>query len=174
MKIDVGTKITSNVSGKSYKLSRRIGGGSFGDVFSAFMYPTETKVAMKVIKVTGSKEHVQEIIRETEIMRKANDICTERVPKFHEAFKISTHNIFDKSHTICIVMDFIDGVSAAELVLNLRVMNESVALYVVYEVARALEKLHSRGLIHRDIKAANVMIDKQGKVYVCDFGVSKA
>jgi len=173
MKIDVGTKVSSRSTDRTYKITHRIGGGSFGDVFSALMLPSETKVAIKVMKISGSKEHVQQMVNEIQIMKKAHELSSRRVPGLYEAFQLSSHNVFDRSNFICIVMEFIDGVTASELVLNLRPLNETVALYIIHEIATVLVSLHAQQLIHRDIKASNIMVDKQGKVYLCDFGVSK-
>ncbi len=56
--------------------------------------------------------------------------------------------------------------------LNLTPLDESHAAIVIRDVLKGLEYLHSEGKLHRDIKAANILVNKEGIVKICDFGVS--
>ncbi|EER14165.1 protein kinase, putative [Perkinsus marinus ATCC 50983] len=69
-------------------------------------------------------------------------------------------------------MEFIDGVPLDKLI-EFSLLNETVCAYVVYNILLALKDLHEKHIIHRDIKAANIMLGKSGRVVLCDFGVSR-
>jgi CheY-like chemotaxis protein len=70
-------------------------------------------------------------------------------------------------------MDFYPGESLDQVIDRLGAVAEGLALDVVTQIARGLGALHARNIIHRDLKPENILIDHQGKVRVCDFGLSK-
>ena len=70
-------------------------------------------------------------------------------------------------------MDYYAGESLDQVIDRLGQVAEPLALDVVIQIARGLGALHARNIIHRDLKPENILVDPQGKVRVCDFGLSK-
>ena len=169
-----GAKIVSPVTQTVYKLVQTVGNGSYGTVFKAKPGSSLKHVAVKIIDVSGMGDEVNTILQEVSLTQRAYEFSDGRCPKCIEAFALCVPGKFQRSKKyIVIVMDFIDGICLSELLLNDRPLNEILATYVLYEIAAALKGLHAHNMIHRDIKSSNVMISKEGEVFVCDFGVSK-
>jgi tetratricopeptide (TPR) repeat protein/predicted Ser/Thr protein kinase len=146
-----------NVLGK-YVLLKELGRGGMGVVYKAWESPLKRWVALKVLLGSGGQE---ELIR---FRREAQTAASLRHPNIVGIYEVG--DIGDK-HVIA--MEFIDGRSLAGEKLPAPKAAELLA-----QVARAVEFAHSRGVIHRDIKPHNVMIDREGKPYVMDFGLAKS
>jgi serine/threonine-protein kinase 24/25/MST4 len=172
--IKVGSKIQSPNSGDLYTLLQKCGHGSFGVVYKARPTKSQALVAVKLVDVSSMQEDVDMIIREVSLTEKAHTISAGRCPKFFEAFalKIEDKNGRSKQY-IVIVIEYIEGVSVANLFQDDRPLSETFALHITHEVAACLQSLHLEGFIHRDVKSSNVLVSKSGEVYLCDFGVAK-
>ena len=81
-------------------------------------------------------------------------------------------DIFDENGTSYYVMRYLGGGSLADRIKN-GAMQEKDALKVINEISDALRSIHSRGLLHLDIKPANILFDERGRSVLIDFGVSK-
>ena len=98
--------------------------------------------------------------------RRLFDLDNEHIVKVHE--------LFDENNTAYYVMDYIEGESLAERIQRTHApMTEPQVMDVLTQVLDALRVVHSRGLWHLDIKPGNIMMDRQGKVKLIDFGASK-
>ena len=73
-----------------------------------------------------------------------------------------------------ITMEFIDGRSLANLLQEKSKLEPKQAASVIAQVCRALEAAHAEGVIHRDLKPQNIMLDEQGRVVVMDFGIARS
>ena len=71
-------------------------------------------------------------------------------------------------------MEYIDGITLKDYIDSERVLNWKDAVHFIIQILRALQMAHNRGIVHRDIKPQNIMISKDGKVKVTDFGIAKA
>jgi len=147
----------------NYRILEKIGAGGQGTVYKA----TDTKLGRPVvIKVLPPEQTVKEanlkrFEREARLASALDhpNICT-----------IFDLNDIDGVHFIA--MQFIDGKNVRELV-NGRPLDLRSALSITIQVADALAAAHSRGIIHRDIKAGNVMVTPVGQVKILDFGLAK-
>ena len=168
-----GTKLVSPDTRISYKLLQTCGRGSFGIVFRARADNTASIVAVKIVDISPANSHTEAILQEVLTTQRAHQVSLGRCPRLHEAFALQIPGRVSPKHFIVLVLEFIDGVSLSDLMLNDKPLPESLATYVLHEVCVALRGIHSHGLIHRDIKSANILISREGSVYLCDFGVSK-
>ena len=87
---------------------------------------------------------------------------------------VPIHQIGSRSTFLWFTMKFVRGHSLAELIADRGPLDLVECLRFVEQVASALHYAHDRGVVHRDVKPANVMIDENGWALVCDFGVAKA
>ncbi len=146
-----------NVLGK-YVLLKELGRGGMGVVYKAWEGPLKRWVALKVLLGSGGQE---ELIR---FRREAQTAASLRHPGIVGIFEVG--DIGDK-HVIA--MELVDGRSLAGEKLP-----APKAADLLAQVARAVEYAHSRGIIHRDIKPHNIMVDREGKPFVMDFGLAKS
>ena len=150
----------------NYELGRCIGRGAFGKVHHAIQLLTGQEVAIKCVNKRslalepGEKAKVQ---NEIEIMRMVVSISN--VARLLEVFETSDYFFF--------VMEY---ASNGDLIQHLKtkgVLKEENAKKVIWDSISGLEELHSRRIVHRDIKLDNILITESGQAKLADFGISK-
>src|ERR1700754_4911068 len=148
-----------------YRALRRLGAGGMAEVWCAEDEVLGRQVAVKLM---GG--------------RFAED------PEFHERFRREAQAaagmqhpnivaIYDRSEwdgTPYIAMELVDGKTLKELVVERGPLPPDVAVGLIEQVLRALGYAHKRGIVHRDIKPQNVLIDREGVAKVADFGIARA
>ena len=98
----------------------------------------------------------------------------QRLWNFKSEHIVQVHDLFEENGTVYYVMDFIDGESLSARLRTLRrCMTTDELLPVLLQALDALEAVHAQQIWHLDIKPGNIMLDKQGKLYLIDFGASK-
>jgi len=97
----------------------------------------------------------------------------ENLSKLDHSNIVHVLDVFDENNTTYYVMQYIDGQSLDEYILQQGCIAESKARAIVKEVGAAVQYMHSNKMLHLDLKPKNVMLDKDGKVYLIDFGLSK-
>ncbi|KAJ5908660.1 hypothetical protein N7495_001342 [Penicillium taxi] len=143
-----------------YQVMEELGSGSFGTVYKAIDKHTGEIVAVKHIDLESSEDDIQEIQQEISVLATcASPYVTQ--------YKAS----FLKGHKLWIVMEYLGGGSCLDL-LKPGVFNEAHVAIVCQQLLQGLDYLHSEGKIHRDVKAANVLLSNTGKVKLADFGVA--
>lgn len=149
---------------EDYEFLKVIGKGSFGKVFMARRKDTGEVVAMKVL----SKQHIQ--IRE-EVQHTLSESMVLRT--LRHPFLVELRCAFQTKDRLAFVMEYISG---GELFFHLsrdRRFAEPRARFYAAEMVLALQYLHGRGIIYRDMKLENLMLDRSGHVKLCDFGLAK-
>jgi WD40 repeat protein/serine/threonine protein kinase len=169
---DVGTGTTAEFVHRlgKFELLGRVGQGSFGTVWRARDTELDRIVAVKVphASLLDSPHYVERFRREA---RAAAQLRHPNIAPLHEVALVDGLPI--------LVSDFIDGVPLKEL-LEVRRLTFQQAAGLVADVAEALDYAHSRGLVHRDVKPGNLMIESApgppgtalGKPIVVDFGLA--
>ncbi|KAJ5663959.1 hypothetical protein N7507_004690 [Penicillium longicatenatum] len=137
-----------------------IGGGSFGRVYKGVDKITGDSVAIKVIDVENAEDEVDEIIKEIAIL---SELKSPYVTKYHGSYL--------KGSNLWIIMEFCSGGSCHGL-LRPGVIHEEYISIILRELLKGLEYLHGDQKLHRDIKAANILLSASGQVKLADFGVS--
>ncbi|KAG9245440.1 kinase-like domain-containing protein [Calycina marina] len=146
--------------GSAYTVLQELGSGSFGVVYKAIENSTGEVVAIKHIDLESSEDDIQEIQQEISVL----STCAS---PFVTQYKAS----FLRGHKLWIVMEYLGGGSCLDL-LKPGSFNEAHIAIICRELLFGLEYLHQEGKIHRDIKAANVLLSTTGKVKLADFGVA--
>src|SRR4029453_10951282 len=147
----------------NYKILEKIGAGGQGTVYRAIDSKLGRTVVIKVLpaELTAREANLKRFEREARLASALDhpNICT-----------IFDLNEINGIHFI--VMQYIEGRNVRQLV-NGRPLSLESALSITLQTAEALGAAHSRGIIHRDIKAGNVMVAPNGQVKVLDFGLAK-
>ena len=139
----------------------KIASGAFGDLFKGVYCGQE--VAIKVLRgVQNNSAQYQEFLQEVAIMRKVRH---RNVVQFIGACTQKPH--------LCIIFEFMRGGSVYDFMRRQGQLRIAVVLRVAVEVCRGMDYLHKRKIVHRDLKAANLLLDEHGTVKIADFGVAR-
>src|SRR5947207_14359524 len=148
----------------NYKIASKIGAGGQGTVYKAVDQKLGRTVVLKVLpaELTIKEVNLKRFEREAQLASSLDhpNICT----------IYGLHETDDGLHFIA--MQFIEGKNVRQLV-NGRPLSLESALAIAYQVSDALTAAHSKGIIHRDIKAGNVMVTEAGLVKGLHFGLAK-
>ncbi|CAH2354704.1 serine/threonine-protein kinase Kic1p [[Candida] railenensis] len=150
-----------NSSTSLFKRTEVIGRGKFGVVYKGYNKQTKQVVAIKVLNLDTQDEEVADVQQEIQFLTELKNVPN--VTHYYGSFLNDTK--------LWIIMDYCAGGSIRTL-LKSGIFEERYIGVIVRELLVALQSVHKLGVIHRDLKAANVLISKEGNVQLCDFGVA--
>ena len=147
-----------------YRLISQLGKGAMGEVWRARDERLDRYVAIKVLPDADREIDVE---RRARVLREARAAAAVR-----HAHVVTLFDIMPHRGTDILVMELVDGTTLSETLRKHGPPTLEIALGWIHDVADALAAAHARGILHRDIKSANVMISAEG-VKVLDFGLAK-
>ncbi|KAI0081798.1 Pkinase-domain-containing protein [Panus rudis PR-1116 ss-1] len=159
-RVDEPYPIPTNNPASQYTLLEKLGTGSFGTVYKAMHNTSKQIVAIKQIDLEDSDDDISEIQQEIASLAQCE---SEYVTRYYGSFVVA--------YKLWIVMEYLSGGSCLDL-LKPGVFSEAHIAVICRELLLGLDYLHSEGTIHRDIKAANILLSASGKVKLADFGVA--
>jgi serine/threonine protein kinase/tetratricopeptide (TPR) repeat protein len=147
----------------SYEITEEIGKGGMATVYRAYQPSMDRHVAIKVIR--GSM--LGDALGRDRFQREARVVAKLEHPHLLPVYD------FDGEHDPpFIVMRFLEG-GTLKQVMEAGPLPPSELIYTLRQVAQALDYAHRQGVVHRDLKPSNIMIDKEGNVFVADFGIAR-
>jgi tRNA A-37 threonylcarbamoyl transferase component Bud32 len=146
-----------------YKIVSHVGQGGMATIYKAYQTTLDRYVALKVIH-PALKEDRSFVLR---LQREATVIAKLNHPNI-----VAVHDFREHEGIPFLVLQFIEGKTLKD-VLKEQKLNKQQILNIIRPVADALTYAHSRGVLHRDVKPSNILIDTEGHVYLTDFGLAR-
>ena len=161
--MDTANKYLGKVIDRRYEIKRIIGIGGMAVVFEAIDLVMNRTVAVKMLKedLYDDAEAVKRFINESKAVSMLSH------PNIVKIFDVSV-----KARLKYIVMERVEGITLKSYMQKKGALSREEAISYSEQVLRALEHAHSKGIVHRDIKPQNIMLLKNGRVKVTDFGIA--
>ncbi|HYX12629.1 MAG TPA: Stk1 family PASTA domain-containing Ser/Thr kinase, partial [Candidatus Acidoferrum sp.] len=148
-----------------YRIQRKLGAGGMADVYLAEDQELGRRVAIKILNSRhGNDDQFIERFR-----REAKNAAALNHPNI-----VSIYDRGEAEDTYYIAMEFLDGRTLKELIVGRGAAPINVAIEYARQILSALRFAHRHGIVHRDIKPHNALVDGDGRVKVTDFGIARA
>jgi len=148
-----------------YRIQRKLGAGGMADVYLAEDQELGRRVAIKILN--GRHANDDQFIER--FRREAKNAAALNHPSI-----VSIYDRGEAEDTYYIAMEFLDGRTLKELIVGRGAAPINVAIEYGRQILSALRFAHRHGIVHRDIKPHNVLVDAEGRVKVTDFGIARA
>jgi len=147
-----------------YKIIGKVGAGAMAVVYKARQISLNRTVAIKVLprRFSENPEYVQRFYKEGQAAGKLNH------PNIVQAIDVGEAGGYHY-----FVMEFVEGKTIADDINAGHLFGEQEAIEIMIQVCHALQHAHAHGLVHRDVKPKNIMINKQGVVKLADMGLAR-
>ena len=147
-----------------YRVVEELGLGSLSSVYKAVEEPLGRTVALKILKATiaPTSPFATQLEREARIL---SELCHPNIGLLYGFRKTEA--------SMVLVLEYVDGCSLATLLQKKPTVPVEGVIAIGAAVARGLAHAHERGVVHRDVKPANVMVNQRGEVKIFDFGIAQ-
>ena len=156
---------TGSVFAGRYVILEKIGTGGMADVYKAEDKKLGREVAIKVLK--------QELAQDAEFVRRFEDEG-QAAASLNSPNIIGIYDVGNVDETYYIVMELIDGITLKDYIRRKGMLTARETMAITSQVAVGLRAAHAHHIVHRDIKPQNIILSRDGKVKVTDFGIARA
>ena len=148
-----------------YEIIEELGAGGMGRVYRAFDKKIDEEVALKLLKpaIAADKRIVERFRNELKIAR-----------KIRHANVCGMFDLGEEGETLFISMEYVRGEDLSSLIRRTEKLTAGKAVLIARQVAEGLGEAHKLGVVHRDLKPGNIMIDKEGNAKIMDFGIARS
>ncbi|MDY4628314.1 MAG: serine/threonine-protein kinase [Prevotella sp.] len=171
------------LQGGKYKIERFIASGGFGCTYEAYHTLLDMRVALKEFFVSDFCNRDEKTGQVSVATKSKVELISKLKKKFMDEARslykmkhpgiVRVIDVFEENGTAYYVMEYIDGQSLSDVVKKRGKLPEAEAVGYIRQVAEALKYVHSLNRLHLDIKPGNIMLGKDGKAVLIDFGASK-
>lgn len=153
------------IIGDRYEILEKIGTGGMSDVYKAKDHKLNRQVAVKVLK--------QEFSENANFVSKFRIEAQAAAGLMHPNI-VNVYDVGEENGIYYIVMELVEGITLKKYIEKKARLSVKEAVSIAIQVSMGIEAAHNNHIIHRDIKPQNIIISKEGKVKVTDFGIAKA
>ena len=153
------------IIGDRYEILEKIGTGGMSDVYKAKDHKLNRLVAVKVLK--------QEFSENANFVSKFRIEAQAAAGLMHPNI-VNVYDVGEENGIYFIVMELVEGITLKKYIEKKARLSVKEAVSIAIQVSMGIEAAHNNHIIHRDIKPQNIIISKEGKVKVTDFGIAKA
>src|SRR5262245_36806272 len=150
-----------------YEITGELGRGAMGVVYKALDPTIGRTVALKTMRLDVHGLDAQEMVRRFQNEARAAGVLNH--PNI-----VTIYDAGEEDGIFYIAMEFIVGTTLHELLVEKHVLPTDEVVQLARQICRGLDYAHSNGIIHRDVKPANIMITANGTVKIMDFGIAKS
>ncbi|MGB2906356.1 MAG: protein kinase [Candidatus Aminicenantaceae bacterium] len=148
-----------------YRVIEELGHGGMGRVYKAYDAEIEETVGLKLIKpeITADRSTIERFQNELKLARR---ISHKNVCRLYH---------FSRSNgTYYITMEYVQGENLKQMIRMTQRLNPATAVAIARQLCAGLEEAHRLGIVHRDLKSSNIMIDREGTARIMDFGLARS
>jgi len=153
------------IFGERYEVIEELGEGGMGIVYKVFDRRIEDNVALKVLapEIAGDDRTIERFRNELKLARKIShrNVCR-------------MYDLSEEEKTAFITMEFVPGENLKRLIKRIGQFSKSKALSIAQQVCEGLAEAHRQGVVHRDLKPQNIMVDHEGNARIMDFGIARS
>jgi eukaryotic-like serine/threonine-protein kinase len=157
---------TTKTTIERFEVTRRLGEGMQGIVYLGWDPDLERNVALKIVTQTdadGNSNYSQDVINEAKIVAKLSH------PNLIPIYEVGMHESFP-----LLVFEYVEGITLSQTLKKNGAFNENDALDLMIDIASGLKCAHDQNIIHLDLSPKNIMINKEGRARIMDFGLARA
>jgi serine/threonine protein kinase len=148
-----------------YQLIKLLGEGGMGEVWQAHDTPADRPVALKFIR--------PELVNNTQVRTRFLNEAKTHGKLEHDRI-VPLYAVLEEGDRLAFVLRFIEGQSLADVIRSHFPLSEEFVLSSARDILHALGYAHQHGVIHRDVKPQNVLVDREGRCFLTDFGIAVA
>jgi len=157
--------LIQNFAASAYQIIEELGKGGMGKVYKAHDTEIKEKVALKLIKseIAADKKTIERFRNELKLARKIRhkNVC-------------QMYDLNKEEGSYYITMEYVSGEDLKSFVRRARQLTVGTAVFIAKQVCEGLAEAHSLGVMHRDLKPQNIMIDRDGNARIMDFGIARS
>ncbi len=156
---------TGSTFAARYQIIEELGQGGMGKVYKAFDREVNVRVALKLVKpeIATDKNTIERFRNELKVAREIShkNICR-------------MYDLGREAETYFITMEYVSGEDLRSFIRRARRLDIGTAISITKQVCEGLSEAHRLGVVHRDLKPGNIMIDKEGNAKIMDFGIARS